>query len=104
MDIEIFKKKLENITSLWNTNIKPLEDKAREFIGLKIKIPKGEYKGRWGEITHVTINNLDGTVYAVLAPYRIKKGRGDSELLDTRNDARVFWPLRDIKEVKLRKE
>lgn len=100
MDINIFKKKLEKITCGWNDSIKPLEEKAKEFIGLKIKIPQGEYKDRWGEITHVTINNMNGTVYAVMAPYRIKKGRGDSELLYTRNDTRVFWPLNKVKEIK----
>lgn len=104
MNIKKFKKKLNNIKDEFDRNINPLEKRAKEFIGLKVRIEKGEYAGRWGEITYVKINNFNGMVHAIIAPYRIKKGRGNSKLLNSRNDARLFWPLNDIKKIRLKKE
>lgn len=98
MNINEFHNKIKIIKNKYTDFKKPLLNKCREFIGLKVKIPEGMYKGRYGEISDCFIDER-GNVRALIRPYRLRNPHIYGKFLNDRVDARTFWKLLNVKEV-----
>ena len=96
-----FKNKLKLIKKEYTNKLNPIKEKCKEFIGLSVRIPHGEYEGRWGKLTDIFINDK-GELYGLIRPYRLKGDKKKlGEFLWERNDTRTFWKLSDVKEIKI---
>jgi len=96
MKIKELHKKIVEIQTEYKKSIEPLREKCSQFKIISAKIPHGEYEGRWGKVSN--INLFDGEIRALIRPYRLIGDRSD--VLNDRLDARTFWKLSDIKEIK----
>lgn len=99
-DLEKMHTKVRIIKDRYTEAIKPLSSMCKQFKGLTAKIPYGEYKGRWGKITYVSLDD-DGNVIAVIQPYKIKGQFKHRDLLWDRLDARTYWKLADVKAIRI---
>jgi hypothetical protein len=102
MELSLFEAKLKIIEARYNHNMKPLAKLCEHFLGLDAIIPKGEYKGRWGRITEIVIDQ-NGNCLGIIIPYRVVGDTNDF-ISDVRPDARTYWDLFCIKEIRVPKE
>jgi len=104
MELKTFKDKLKSIKKRYIETLTPILKECKQFIGLSAIIPHGYYAGRWGKITDAFISD-DGEVFVIIQPYRIKGDKKKlGELLWDKYDARTFWKLSDVKNVKIKEQ
>lgn len=95
-----FKQKINKIENEYKKKINPLQEQCKQFENLIVKIPCGEYKGRWGKIMHPYIN-YDGKIIAQIRPLRLRGNKIDlGDTLWNRSDARTYWNLNKVKKIR----
>jgi hypothetical protein len=96
INLQEIKKEIKKIKEEYIKLIGNLKKRTKKFEGLIAKIPRGEYKNRFGKITSCIIDT-DGEILVLIRPFRLR-GKGDPLLWD-KYDARTFWKLSEVEEI-----
>lgn len=99
MELEIIKKEIEDIKKKYLDSVESVYNLLKKYDNLIVRIPRGEYKNRWGKITSITVNHT-GDVLVLIRPIRLIGKRKGNELLNERPDARTYWKLSEVTEIK----
>jgi len=95
MNVAELHNKTAKIESEYKKLVAPLEEECKQFEGLHVVIPYGEYKGRLGKVGRVQL--LEGKVLALIQPFRLRGDcTGDNGTLTDTCDARTLWRLFDV--------